>query len=294
MKEAFKEIKFNARSLELINTADEIIKNYSAQGFKLTLRQLYYQFVSKAVIENTERSYKNLGALISDARLAGMLDWEAIEDRTRNLRARSHWNSPDEIAATCVHSYYKDRWANQKFRVEVWVEKEALAGVAEAACRPLDIPFFCCKGYTSQSEMYAAAKRLEDYRLDNQKPVVIHLGDHDPSGIDMSRDIQERLIMFTGGEFAFHRIALNRDQITKYNPPPNPAKVTDSRFKKYMRSHGDKSWELDALEPKVLVDLIKKKAAEFIDADAWEEVEVSEDRGRNALRKMVKMLEEEE
>lgn len=295
MKEAFIDTRFNEKSRGLIKTANAIIAEYAGQGFQLTLRQLYYQFVSRAVIENTERSYKNLGSLISDARMAGEIDWNAIEDRTRNLRGRSHWDSPVDIAETCVSAYFKDRWEGQKNRIEVWVEKEALAGVADAACHPIDVPYFCCKGYTSQSEMYGAAQRLLAYKRRGQKPVIIHLGDHDPSGIDMSRDIQERLHILTRGcDVEFHRIALNMNQIKQYNPPPNPAKMTDSRFKAYRRKHGESSWELDALEPKLLVELIQGKAKGYINQRVLNQVISEEEEGKDALRRAVDTLREEE
>ncbi len=292
MKEQFKDIRFSVKSLGLINTANEIVDEYSAQGFSLTLRQLYYQFVSRDIIENTERSYKNLGATINDGRLAGLIDWSAIEDRTRNLRANQHWDSPGQIARTCVRAYYKDHWENQSHRIEVWVEKEALSGVAEAACLPLDVPFFCCKGYTSQSEMYAAAQRLIGYDGSGHTAVIIHLGDHDPSGIDMSRDIEERLGMFTAGQdLEFKRIALNMDQIEEYAPPPNPAKISDSRFDSYQAKFGGKSWELDALEPKVLVDMIQAEINQYRKPGRWGQVEAEQAAGQEKLRRMADKLD---
>jgi hypothetical protein len=289
MKESFKNIKLRGNSIRIINTANEIITDYREQGFTLTLRQLYYQFVSRDMIENTEKSYKNLGGIINDGRMCGMIDWSAIEDRTRNLKSNSCWVSPSEILKTCAESYHKDHWESQDHRVEVWVEKEALAGVAEAACVTLDVPFFCCKGYTSQSEMYSAAQRLLEHDANAQTPVIIHLGDHDPSGIDMSRDIKERLDIFTRGiNIEFTRIALNRHQIDAYNPPPNPAKVTDSRFRAYQNKHGDKSWELDALEPKVLVKLIQEEISQHIDRRVWAEVEEKQEKDRAVLVKLSK------
>lgn len=292
MKEAFKQINFRADSLALIKTANKIIADYDAEGFQLTLRQLYYQFVSRAVIPNTERSYKNLGSIINDGRLAGLIDWDAIEDRTRNLRGNSHWSSPAEIARTVVRAFYLDHWKNQNHYIEVWVEKEALSGVAEAACEPLDVPFFCCKGYTSQSEMYAAAQRIKNYDDIGKTAVVIHLGDHDPSGIDMSRDIKDRLDMFTEGQdIEFMRIALNMDQITQYGPPPNPAKITDSRFTEYRRRFGDESWELDALEPKILVELITDQINRFRNVSRWEQTEKQQSAGRAKLADMADKLD---
>jgi hypothetical protein len=191
-----------------INQANEIIVEYQAQGFKLTLRQLYYQFVSRDLIPNTVQSYKSLGDVVNDGRLAGLIDWDAIEDRTRNLRSGSHWSSPRSIVRACADQYAVDLWATQENYVECWIEKDALVGVIEGVCNELDVPYFACRGYTSQSEMWGAAQRLVERERRDKKTSIIHLGDHDPSGIDMTRDIQDRLQLF-GSTAVIHRIALN-------------------------------------------------------------------------------------
>jgi hypothetical protein len=286
------EKRFNNSSLALIESANKIIEEYNAQGFQLTLRQLYYQFVSRDIIPNTEKSYKNLGNVISDARLAGLIDWLAIVDRTRGLRENSHWENPRAIVSACAAQFKLDLWEDQEERVEVWIEKDALIGVIERPCRDLDVPYFSCRGYTSQSEMWIASQRLAGYREDGQRTIVIHLGDHDPSGIDMSRDIEDRLGLFTHGNAPdeFRRIALNMPQVKKYNPPPNPAKLTDSRCQGYMHKHGSKSWELDALEPKVLEALIRKNVEEFIDMDKWEARKALQAEHREAISEVAEQL----
>jgi len=272
--------RFNTTSRIRIHQANEIIQEYQAQGFDLTLRQLYYQFVSRDLIPNNQRSYNNLGSLISDARLAGLVDWNAIQDRTRNLRRNPHWNSPHEIIEDCAGQYGTDLWADQPYRPEVWIEKDALIGVIEGVCGKLDVPHFSCRGYTSQSEMWRAARRLAHYIDAGQTPIIFHFGDHDPSGKDMSRDIQQRLGLFLNvdlglysneeSEFEFRRLALNMDQIEEFDPPPNPAKITDSRAGAYIAEFGTESWELDALEPRVLVDLIRKAVKSVCDDDAYQ------------------------
>lgn len=263
----YQDIKFTAPKAALIETANRVIDEYTAQGYELTLRQLYYQFVSRDIIPNTQSDYKNLGTLISDARLAGLIDWEAIVDRTRNVRTLSHWNHPADIIGAAAGQFHLDRWADQPYRPEVWIEKDALVGIFERVCTELDVPLFSCRGYTSQSEMWAAAQRLLGYQGCGQKPVIYHFGDHDPSGRDMSRDIKDRLLLFTGGKFYFKRLALNMDQIEQYSPPPNPAKVTDSRAAAYIAEFGDESWELDALEPAVLEALVRDNVSRIMDRD---------------------------
>lgn len=268
MKQAFIEKKFQPKSLAMIAQANEIIADYTAQGFQLTLRQLYYQFVARALIPNTERSYKSLGKIINDGRLAGYIDWDAIEDRTRSLETNLRLRDPRHGIQIIRDQYGIDMWENQERRVEVWIEKEALAGVIAGVCGELDVPYFACRGYVSQSEEWRAYRR----HAKQQPTVVLHLGDHDPSGIDMTRDNQDRLDLFHfGRETEVRRIALNMDQINEYNPPPNPAKVTDARFRNYQLEYGDESWELDALEPQVLVDLIREMIGEYVDDDAWAE-----------------------
>ncbi len=255
--------RFRRDKLQLIDKINEVIRNYIAQGYSLTLRQVYYQLVARAIIENNEKSYKNVGNLISDARLAGLIDWNSIEDRTRNMRGNSHWSSPGSIINSAAYSYHLDHWEGQEYYVEVWVEKDALIGIVGQICGQLDVNFFSCRGYVSQSEMWGAAQRLKSRQDQGQNVVLLHLGDHDPSGKDMSRDIQDRLRIFEAYNVEFHRLALNMNQIEKYNPPPNPAKLTDSRATQYIDEFGYDSWELDALEPQVISDLIESNVKKY-------------------------------
>ena len=186
--------KFQGATLDLIELANRIISEYQAAGFQLTLRQLYYQLVARGHMANKQREYKRLGSIIADARLAGMVSWEAIEDRTRNVRGNQHWDSPEQIVREAINSYRIDRWASQPYRPEVWIEKDALVGVIAGVCQQMDVDYFSCRGYVSASEMWQAGHvRFRRYLRNKQTPVIIHLGDHDPSGIDMTRDIQERL-----------------------------------------------------------------------------------------------------
>lgn len=315
---------FGDEALGVIGRARAVCKAYADQGYDLTLRQLYYQFVAhdyfpdsrrwhwieatkkwrkaepsdETATKNADPNYKWLGSIINDARLAGYLDWDYIVDRTRNLRSLAHWDNAAQLVNDAAEQFRHDRWKDQKVRIEVWIEKDALVGVLQQACPELDIPYFSCRGYTSQSELWGAAQRLGKYIGDGQDVVVVHLGDHDPSGIDMTRDIEERLAMFIAQDLevedsncepweyvegldqwgasldrkplTIERIALNMDQVKQYNPPPNPAKITDSRAGGYIQRFGRSSWELDALEPTVLVQLIQDAVFTHRDVDAWD------------------------
>lgn len=313
-----------------ISHANEIAASYRRQGYNLTLRQLYYRFVAADLIPNNQRSYKRLGDVVNRGRMAGLIDWNYIEDRTRNLNTPASWKSPTEILRIARDQYAEDLWADQPIRVEVWVEKDALVDVVGRAARKWHAPHFSCRGYTSQSEMWSAGQRIL-HRLENgQRTLVLHLGDHDPSGIDMSRDIRDRLNTFVmtdpgqweaardAGErdpyhrwakapdpldfphsFEIRRIALNMDQVEQYDPPPNPAKLSDSRAENYIATYGDDSWELDALEPSVLNALIEDEiGAAITDPAAWAAAEDHQDDNRNriaaAIANMADDLNEEE
>ena len=272
MKYCYVEKRFQKSTMEIIETANQIIDEYLDQGFSLTLRQLYYQFVARGYLPNQQSEYKRLGSIISDGRLAGLIDWEAIEDRTRNLKGLTHWKDPGHIIGACVSNFRLDHWMNQLYHVEVWIEKEALIGVIERVCNKYDVSYFACKGYVSQSEMWLASKRMTKYMEYGITPVIIHLGDHDPSGIDMTRDIIDRNYTFYADKLIVERIALNMDQVEEHNPPPNPTKLTDTRAGSYITKYGNESWELDSLDPSTLSSLISKKILEFRNEEIYRKV----------------------
>lgn len=283
----YQSFNFSKATIAIIARAIEIINEYASDGYDLTLRQLYYQFVSRELIENKQSEYKRLGSIINDARLSGLIDWDSIVDRTRNLQSNPHWESPSEIIESCTKQYRIDMWEGQTCRPEVWIEKDALVGVIEGVCKKYDVPFFSCRGYTSQSEMWAAGQRFIHYEDAGQEPIVFHLGDHDPSGIDMSRDIESRLRIFRCSAVV-RRIALNSDQVKQYRLPANPCKLTDVRSQEYIALHGYSSWELDALDPKVITKLIEANITEIIDAKPFKRAAKKWSKDMATLRKIAK------
>ncbi|MEP3114117.1 hypothetical protein [Nisaea sp.] len=296
----YKPKSFREPSLAIIGAATNIIEEYQAEGFTLTLRQLYYQFVARGWIANKQSEYDRLGKIISDARMAGYIDWEAIEDRTRFLRSNPHWSSTQHILRTVSEQYAIDKWKGQDARVEVWIEKDALVGVIENVCRTEDVPFFACRGYSSQSELWRASQRIYDHVIEEQRVVVIHLGDHDPSGIDMTRDIEDRLRTFLdwhgayvgrGEDVEVRRIALNMSQVEEFSPPPNPAKLTDSRVDGYLRKFGSSSWELDALDPRHIERLILNEIEDLRDPDLWAVAQEEEQSDKKRLGELASQEE---
>lgn len=292
-REEFVPKNFQKAARSLIAQANEILEEYDEQGLVLTLRQLYYQFVARdlfpadrrfllvgkkwvrsdsaSATPNAEPNYKWLGGVISDARLAGLVDWRLMEDRTRELEEQAKWDTPADIIEAVADQYREDLWRTQKWRPEVWIEKDALIGVIERPCNDLRVPYFACRGYNSQSAAYEAAQRFRRYARTGQKPIILHFGDHDPSGLDMTRDNRERFDTFNGfGAVKAKRLALNMDQVEQYNPPPNPTKSSDARAQEYIAQYGESSWELDALEPTVIGQLIRDEVNTLRDTRAWE------------------------
>ena len=290
MKEKFKDVRFSPDSVTKIRLCNQIIAQYQAQGLRLTLRQLYYQLVTRNAIRNLEREYKNLSSLVSNARLAGLMDWNAIEDRIRVPRSAPEFNNLTELVDAALRAYRLPRWDGQDRYVELWVEKDALAGVLEPLSREFHVTLMVNRGYSSQSAMYESAQRF----IDSGKPgVLFYLGDHDPGGEDMVRDIAARLELF-GADVKVEKLALTMAQVTQYNPPPNPAKMTDPRAAGYVEEFGEQSWEVDALPPNILAGIIQTAFAGVIDTEAMDTVKAREERDKIRLREAVETLEDEE
>lgn len=269
MKQRYMNFPFTKRRRAFIGILNSIVEDYAAAGFILTVRQLFYQMVSRGLIENTEKTYKQVCDTVNKAKLAGMIDWDAIEDRTRSFRGVQRWDSAGQIIRSAEKGFHMDMWETQLHRVYAIIEKEALSGVFMPVCNRYDVPLLSARGYPSGSVLRQfAVNNMVDY---HGVTVFLHFGDHDPSGIDMSRDLEERLRLFgEGSAMKFHRVALNMEQILEVKPPPNPAKLTDSRAQSYIRQYGQHSYELDALDPRYLQELIGERISEYIDMEQWE------------------------
>lgn len=297
-------VKFADKTLRLIADASAIVEEWQSQGYDMTVRQVYYQMIAKdlfpeewidpvynakhgldSTTKNTVKNYKKFGEVLSSARRAGLIDWNAIVDRKRNLQSYPSWRSPAEIMRAAADSFALDKWRDQNYRVEVWVEKDALIGVLERACSMWALPHFSCSGYNSDSEMWRAAQRLKGHINRGQKPIIIQLTDHDPSGKDMERDVVDRLYLFSGYNIDVRRIALTMDQIERFDPPPNPAKESDARYAKYFEEFGDESWELDAMTPTFLNEVIEEAVRDIVDIDLWDAAKAREEVQREDLVK---------
>jgi hypothetical protein len=310
---------FRSKTLELIELCSGILDSYARDGYDLSLRQIYYRLVALdhfpedrkwTRIEETGKwvrdpqgtknalpNYTWLGNLINEGRLAGRLDWEQIVDRGRWTESNSHWDNPSEVVQSAADSFALDKWEPQPYHVEVMCEKQALEGVLIPVCRKLDVPFSSNKGYSSQSFMWRKGQSLRYQLNEGKKVLILYVGDHDPSGLDMDRDILDRLRLFTKldsnprlvrGDLVVQRVALTMEQIREHNPPPNPTKITDSRAKEYIKKYGDESWELDSVDPRTLAKLVEDEVLGVRDADLWAEAYEKEEKMKQPLRDLAK------
>ena len=277
---------------DLLGHALGIIEDYADQGIQLTVRQLYYRLVAGGALENNHKRYKSLIDLIGNARMAGLIDWDSIVDRGRVVNKPSEWNGPASILEAAASSYRLDRWEGQESYIEVWCEKDALSSVIEPVTDTWHLRYLACRGYASLTAIFDASARLTEAIAEGKTPVIIYLGDHDPSGMDMNRDIEERLesMGLDPDEIAVDRIALNYDQVEEHRPPPNPAKEADSRAEGYIASFGAECWELDALEPAILSRLIIDAIEARVDQGLYDERLEAEEADKGAIREVAKTL----
>ena len=288
MLKKFIDHKLQAKSLKQIDQANEIISEYLADGLTLILRQLFYQFVARDLLANAMNNYKSLGTLMKKGREAGLVSWDAIEDRGRQALKVQGESSPLGVVDGLEDHIVIDPWEDQGIYPEVWIEKDSLIGTIERVCSEFRVTYTACRGYQSVSEMFRAGfRRFRAAQSRGKRPVIIHMGDHDPSGIDMTRDIEERATLYAGFPVEVRRIALNMDQIEQYAPPPNFAKETDTRTCDYVAKFGEESWELDALEPRVLSGLVRGSLNSCItDQAAWDAVTDREEAAKTHLRQL--------
>jgi hypothetical protein len=277
VKQAYITRRFSAENDTMLDVIDNITQLYLRRGYVMTVRQLYYQLVTRNLIRNHVKSYNRIKSLVNDGRLAGRIDWSVIEDRMRSFERRKRWKNARTLLEHTAQSYHIDLWRGQDLRPFIFIEKDSLAGVISATCAKYDMPMLAARGYPSVSVLREFVLRdlLPTITKRRQGVVILHLGDHDPSGLDMTRDLVDRMSLLSGiGQKAWRvvRLCLNIDQVRELNLPPNPAKDTDARFAAYRAQFGRSSWELDALEPDYMNDLIKRHARNCItNKAAWVE-----------------------
>lgn len=282
-------LRFSPENMSMLDTINSILEEYMADDYTLTLRQLYYQLVSQDIIPNNQKEYTKLSTILKRGRMAGIVDWDAIEDRGRQPKLPYSVTGIKDAMNDTIDQYRLDRMKDQSTYIEVWVEKDALSNVFLRVTEEYHIRLMVNKGYSSCSAMHEAFRRFkQNMILNNQDGLILYFGDHDPSGIDMVRDIRERMDEFgihNYGNFSVERPALTIQQVRQFKCPENPAKMSDPRAEWYVKEHGYKSWELDALPPKSLITIIERNVKQNIDIDLFNEQVALEEQQKEVIKK---------
>jgi hypothetical protein len=294
------------RKEEVVAHIVSIVNEYKRLGYKLTLRQLHYQLVTKNWIVNHDTAYKKLGTILDDCRYGGIIDWDSIEDRGRVPYLPFSVDSVEEALQVIADAYKRDRQEGQNNVVELWTEKDALSGILKRSTEKYHVRLVVNKGYTSSSAIYGAYERVRGFITDGKRVTILYFGDHDPSGLDMVRDIKDRLVfMLSKGIYKFDEddieehliikpIGLTKKQVDTYNLPPNPTKLTDTRSAGYIEKFGRTCWEVDALDPQTLTAIVETNIEGTIDMDAYEEMLDKEKADRKKIKKLIQIANDTE
>lgn len=264
----------HAKTLQIVSIAFEVLEAYHP----MTVRQVYYQLVSRQVIKNNRSEYQAVSNALRDARLEGAIPWEWIEDRLRRPRYVSMWEDLPQFAETARRAYRRDVWATQPRYLEVWLEKDALSGIFEDVLSGYGVTLNVGRGYDGWSSLRNAADRYQD----RDEVMVLYFGDFDPSGEDMHRSLKDRLDQL-GSEPEVIKVSLTLEDIRRYNLPPDFAKTTDTRRNAFVAKNGDVSVELDALPADVLRARLTQEIEAYIDMAALDSVRKQEARERALL-----------
>jgi uncharacterized small protein (DUF1192 family) len=274
----------HAKSVKLIALAAEIL----VAEHPMTVRQVYYQLVSSQAIENSRSAYQAVCNALRDARLDGIIPWEHIEDRLRKPRRVSMWDDLAAFGEAVRRSYRRNVWNTQPCVLEAWLEKDALSGIFEKVLEPYGVTLNVGRGYDGWSSIHEAAERFGngDGSCDLPPVSVIYFGDHDPSGEDMLRSLRERLAVL-GSHPEIDKVAILREDIERYDLPPDFAKKSDTRAAAFIETHGDQAVELDALPVAVLRQRLKEAVEARMDLGALAAVRRAE---KADLRRLDKVL----
>jgi hypothetical protein len=217
----------------------------------MTVRQVFYQATVRGIVEKAETGYNKVQTDLVQMRKSGALPYSWLADNTRWQRRPRTFSSVEEALEDTARLYRKALWTDAGAYVEVWIEKDALAGVVMPVTRKYDVPLMVARGYASLSFLHSAA---EDIRELDVPAYIYHFGDYDPSGVNAAEKIEQTLReMAPDAEIHFERVAVTSHQIEMWDLPTRPTKATDTRSKNF----GDISVELDAIPPDTLRALVE-------------------------------------
>ena len=256
------------RSTQLIDRAVAVLE----AEHPMTVRQLFYRLVSAGEIPNDRASYQLVSRLMTKARDDGRCEFDWIVDRSRPEYAPCVFADATEYARVMKRGYRKDYWKTQPWYVELWVEKDAIIGSIQDVTDDLGIVVRVGRGFLSTTKAHEIAEHFGSVRSsDLDKPInIFYLGDHDPSGRDIERDLKERIRGYMASGFDLTRLAIHKADIRKFHLPPLKIKSSDSRSESFRKRHGEQCVELDALPPTELRRRIRDAVEHCIDSELWD------------------------
>ena len=272
------------RTVELTDATLDVFDDFDGS---MSTRQVFYQLVSRGAIENRPADYGRVQRLLVELRRTGAISYDRVVDRTRSKHQRPGWAGVEALMGACASQYRRNLWLDQDTTVMIGCEKQALEGIFAEAVDPYGASLWVFRGYVSESFAYEWATEIQEINDRGGAVVVGYFGDHDPSGIDIDRDCQEKLERH-GADFDWYRWGLLQDDFDKYDLVNVPVKASDSRARAYLKKYGNRAAELDALPPDVLRDRIKIAIEHHIDHDALERVQQAEAVERESIQ-MVRM-----
>jgi hypothetical protein len=247
----------------------------------MTVRQVFYQATVRGLVEKSEAGYNMVQTDLVKMRTSGVLPYSWLADSTRWQRRPRTFNGVQDALDNTAMFYRKSLWADADASVEIWLEKDALAGVVVPVTRMYDVPLMVSRGYASLSFLHSAA---EDIGSLDVPTYIYHLGDFDPSGVNAGEKIEQTLReMAPEAEIYFERIAVTESQIEEWELPSRPTKKSDSRSKNF----GDISVELDAIPPDELRDLVETAIQNHLPKRQFDILKIAEASERELITSLV-------
>jgi len=249
-----------------------------------TVRQVFYQAVVRGLVPKDEgKGYKLVQRRLVKLRETGEIPYGFITDNVRIVRGHNRYAGPDDYARVAAEFYRRDYWSDSPVSVEVWLEKDALAGVlVPVVVEECGLDLHVTRGYASVSYLQSAADFI---RGDGRPTRVYLLTDFDPSGLGIADTVAAELVRRSSPvEVLVERLAVDREQIDEWELPTRPTKTTDSRARAFVREHGTGSVELDAIPPDRLRALVREAIERHMDPGRLRVMRLAEEQERDVLR----------
>lgn len=250
------------------NTLATILCQEAVELQPITLRGLFYRVVSTGFLASTDdEHYKRVGRLVTRLRRIGLIPYPWIVDSMRSTDKPSSWTGLTDFAETVRNAYRKDFWNHIPSYVHIFTEKDAIAGVIQPVTREYDVRLSPIRGYTSESFVWGIADQWKQI----DKPIfAAYLGDYDPSGFDIERDLRTKLADLSGRHFEWVRLGVNESDFNDYNLVRLKPKKKDRRFAKFQVEHGNDCAEIDALPPNIIRAGVRGFIENHIPQDEWQ------------------------